>query len=403
MLPTNVKYGSIAMLRSAHMTPQQLYGLLSHVDSLDQHLSVQAALQSIRDALNNLVSSPAQPNYQTSLASALDAFTAASIKMADSISPFQFAAIQEMGGGEYFAPDIAQKIKDSVQQNAMTPSVARDFVSNLTTRRAEFLATVRSAHQSLEKLGIKAISLQPGAADVAFIIPREMFDNELRSFAKELTFISRLIQDITEARTGKPEPVALEQLSSSIPTVGLIAPLTALQFLGLVINNYLKAWERIEKIRQMREQLAEMRLKGKTALQELTDEIKETVEEVVEDSTITVMTEYKGNRGDLTNAIRSDMRRLFGQIERGLKVEFRTNPKGGDGEDQRILQQIASVGKDLKFPEVSKEPLLLNNGEVFEDAEGTRIIKEMKTTTTRKTTISKQPTDPARDVEKPEK
>jgi hypothetical protein len=287
---------------------------------------------------------------------------------------------------------MAENVTSSIQTNAMTPSVARDFVQDLATRRSAFLGIVRTARQSLEKLGISDSGLEPGTADVAFLIPREIFHNQLDSFATELTFISRLVQDFTEAQTGKAEPVTLEQLSSSIPTVTLLAALPALQMLGIVINKYLEAWERIEKIRLMRAQLAEMGLKGKTALQELTDEITTTVNQVVEESTELVMANYKGDRGELANAIRSDTRRLFGQIERGLTVEFRAEPKGSEGDNQKTLQQIASVGKQLKFPEVVSEPLLLKSGEVLEDTDegGARILKHSRKTTTEKSTTSRK-------------
>jgi hypothetical protein len=379
------------------MTSQRLYGTLDLLDSLDRNLGLQSSLEAIRDALNNLVNQPAQPSYQTNLANALSSFTAAVGKMAASIGPSQAAAIQEMGGAEFFDPAMAHKVTTSIQTNAMTPSVARDFVQDLAVRRSTFLATVRNARQSLEKLRVADSGLKPGEADVAFLIPWEIFDSELRLFAKELTFISRLVQDLTEAQTGKAEPVILEQLSSSIPTVALLAALPVLQMLGIVINKYLEAWERIEKIRQMRAQLAEMGLKGKTALQELTDEIATTVDDVVEESTELVMANYKGDRGDLENAVRSDMRRLFGQIERGLAVEFRAEPQGAEGEAQKALQQIADAGKQLKFPQVAKEPLLLKSGEVLEDAggQGAHVVKRTKRTATRRTTTSSK--EPSKD------
>jgi hypothetical protein len=166
------------------MTSERLYGLLKFLDSLDQQLNLQGLLQNVRDTLNQLVGSPAQPHLQNNLANALNSFTTATARMAEAISPSQLAAIQEMGGGEFFASDIASTINESIQTHAMTPSVARDFVVDLAARRAEFLTTIRNAYQSLQKLGVKEASLPPGAADIAFRIPREMFDNELRAFAK---------------------------------------------------------------------------------------------------------------------------------------------------------------------------------------------------------------------------
>ena len=372
------------------MTSQQLYAILKLVDTLDQKLGIQTSLEAIRESLTNLVGSPAQPNYQSTLATSLAAFTSAVANMAASISPSQSDAIQEMGGAETLRSGYSRK-GDYVHPNQCHDALRRPrFVQDMATRRAAFLATVRSARQALEKLKITDEGLKPGTADVAFHIPRDMFDNELGPFAKELAFISRLVQDFTEAQTGRPEPVILEQLSSSTPTIALIAALPALHVLGIVINKYLEAWERIEKIRIMRQQLSDMRLKkGQTALEELTEEITTTVNEVVEESTELVTKEYKGDRGDLANAVRSDTRRLFGQIERGLTVEFRAQPQGSNDENQQTLQQIAGLANQLKFPQITNEPLLLKAGEVLEDSDGGIHLKQERKAPDQKTSTSK--------------
>jgi len=376
------------------MTSQRLYGILKFVDSLDKKLGLQTKLEAVREALSNLVNQPANPTYQSNLATALAAFTTAAGTMAQSIAPSQHVAISEMGGDEFFDPAIIEKVNNAVQTNAMTPSVARDLVQDLATRRAAFLETVRTGREALEKLRISDSDIKPGGADVAFLIPREIFDNKLVSFAKELTFLSRLVQDFTEAQTGSAEPVTLEQLSSSIPTVTIMANLAALGMLATVIKKFLKTWQMIEEIREMRARLATMGLKG-TALQELTEQISTTVTEVVEESTELVIANYKGNRkNELANAVRMDTRRLFGQIERGLTVEFRAKPQpNAEGEDQKNLEEIANVAKELKFPVAAKEPLLLTAEEILGDpseADGVRVITQTKKTTTQKTTVSRK-------------
>jgi len=103
-------------------------------DTLDTKLTLQKSLETIVAALSNLVSSPAQPNYQSELASAIATFDTAAAKLAVSITPSQYAAIREIGGEELFDSTIADKVKNSIQTNAMTPSVAKDFVQDLATK-----------------------------------------------------------------------------------------------------------------------------------------------------------------------------------------------------------------------------------------------------------------------------
>jgi hypothetical protein len=371
------------------MTNETLYGILKFLEILDSKLNLQASLEAVRDALGSIVSQPAQPNFQTALANAISAFVKAADKLKE-ITPSQAAAIKEMGGAEFFDPLIADKVTNVIQTNAMTPSVARDFVQNLASRRAAFLATVQGAKENLEKLGVRDTGLKPGSADLAFLIPRDLFQNQLAEFAKELNFISRLLQDFGEAITGHAQPVELEQLSSSVPTVALLAPVTVISAIAVVINKFLDAWEKIEKIRKIRTELSEIGMKG-TAIEELTEQITTTVEEVVEESTEFVLKDYQqdGDRkNELANAVRQDARRLFGQIERGLTVEIHIEPAPkADAEKQKALDAVAELSNKMQFPQLGNDPILLESGEILEGD-----IKHKKTTTHRTTTTSKKET-----------
>jgi hypothetical protein len=373
------------------MTAEKLYEILTFLETLDKNLRLQKTLEAVRSALTSLANQPAQPQHQSALAAALAELDTAAAKLGESITPSQYAMIGAMGGERFFDPDIADTVTEAVRMNAMTPSVAKDFVEELATQRAEFLSTIKNARQSLGELGITASTLAPGSADLAFLIPRDMFDNKLVQFAKELNFISRLLQDFSEALTGEAEHVKLEQLSSSAPTVALLASVPVIGALAVVINKFLEAWEKIEKIRKIRAELTEIGMRGK-AVEELTEQITTTVEQVVEESTKVVFSKYQGptdRRNELTNAVRQDVKRLFGQIERGLTVEFRAQPeKDEDPEEQKSLTNISDLARKMQFPQIAPEPMLLTSGEILEGEIHT--VKQSKKTTTQKTTVSKK-------------
>jgi hypothetical protein len=375
------------------MTAQKLYGTLKFIDELDTKLRLQTFLEAIRDSLSNLASAPTQPQHQNALADAISQFTTAAAKLGASITPSQAGVIAELGGAEFFDPSIAEKVKASISANPMTPSVVRDFVQDIATRRAAFLANVKSTLQGLQKLNVSEPVLQPGSSDLAFLIPRDLFQNQLGEFAKELTFISRLIQDVSEGVTGNIAPVALEELSSSVPTIALAAGLTVIATLATIVNKFLETWERIEKIRRVRTELIEVGLKG-TAVEELDEQITTEVNTVVETSTQLILVNYTGDGGrkhELATALTQNTRRLFGQIERGLTIEFRAEPKPNAAEEDRnALDTIADLGQTMQFPSISNEPVLLESGEILEG--DIRAVKHVKKTTTQKTTVTKKET-----------
>jgi hypothetical protein len=378
------------------MTIEKFYETLNFIVKLDANLRLQPNLATITDTLSSLVNSPAQPSFQSALASTLATFTEAAGKLREAISPSQSSSIAEVGGKEFFEPTIAEKIQTSIAANAMTPSVARDFVQDIAARRAKFLTTIKQTLAGLEELGVSSKELGPGDADLAFVIPRDLFDNELGSFAKELSFINHLIQDFSEAVTGEAEPAVLEGLSSSDPTIALVASLPVIAVIAGIVNKFLEAWEKIEKIRKIRAELTDIGMKGK-ALDELTENITTTVNEVVEESTRVTLEKYKGDlgrRNELESALRRDTRRLFGQIERGLTIQFRAEPSAkADEPDRKALETIERISRTLQFPQIENEPMLLTNGEILEGE--LEVIKVSKKTTIRKTTTKK---DTRRDI-----
>jgi hypothetical protein len=380
------------------MTAQKLYGTLKFLDAIDTKFGLQTSLEAVRDSLTALASAPAQPAQQTALAAAKATFEAAAEKLKDLITPSQAGSIAELGGSEFFDPGLADKVRIAIESNAMTPSVARDFVQDIAVRRATFLETVRATIQGLGKLSVTPPALPAGAADIAFLIPRDLFENNVGDFAKELIFIDRLIRHITEGLTGESEPVELGSLSSSIPTITLGASLAAIVTLATIVNKFLEAWERIQKFRKLRDELIEVGMKG-TAVNELSEQVTTVIEEIVEESTQVVFAAYTGTdegiKNERQNGVRADVRRLFGQIERGLTIEFRAEPKGAEENNKVALNTITDIGRHMKFPAPSKEPLLLSSGEVLEG--DIQAVRHTKTTTTKKTTTSKKETKPVKE------
>ena len=85
------------------MTVEKFFETLLQIDEFENELNLQTSLEAIREALNNLVSAPAQPQHQSALASAISAFDTATRGLADALTPNQIAAISEVGGHEYSA------------------------------------------------------------------------------------------------------------------------------------------------------------------------------------------------------------------------------------------------------------------------------------------------------------
>jgi hypothetical protein len=100
-------------------------------------------------------------------------------------------------------------------------------------------------HQGIRKLGIEGEKLPAGSAEMAFIVPRGIFSNELGAFAKELGFINRLVLHVSEAIDQEAKPVELGQISSSHPTITFAATIGAMTLIGEAVNDFLDAWKKV--------------------------------------------------------------------------------------------------------------------------------------------------------------
>jgi len=372
------------------MTTERFYETLSYIVELDKTLRLQAGIEAVSNNLTSLVQSPNQPPVQQQLATSLQALDTATASLREHLKPADIEAIQDVGGAEFFDPSLSDEIQASISANAMTPSVAGNFVQELANKRSKFLATVRQTIAGLDSLGIVGRVTEGGSADIAFVIPREIFDNKIKSLAKELIYINRLIAHISEATTGKVEEATLETLSSSTPTIGVRASIHVLSELATAVNGFLTAWKKVQEFRETRDKLTVLGLSGQ-ALKEVDERITTVVEEVVETTTTTTIAHYKGapeRKHELENAIRQDTRRLFGQIERGLVVQFKAEPSEDekDAATNKALANINSIGRSLVFPAISAAPLLLSAGNVIDDIEIVSSTTTTKKTTTKKTT-----------------
>jgi hypothetical protein len=79
-------------------------------------------------------------------------------------------------------------------------------------------------------------------------------------------------------------------------------------------------------------------------------------------------------------------------------VEFHANPKpeGADGDQQKMLDRVIQISRQLKFPEPTREPMLLESGELLGDEEPSGDVLAKRTTTrktTRKQTTEEVPVD----------
>jgi DNA primase len=377
------------------MTSEKLLQTIKFLVDIDQRLSLQAILDRISSNLSSLASSPAQTTYQENLATQLEALDGATASLALELTPARVSAIEKIGAADFFNPHIAKKVREAVSQNAMTPSVARDVVESLATRRTAYVTTLEATLSGLMELGVKETTPPAGAADLSFIVPRDLFDNDLGQLAAELRYINRLLRHYGELVTGGTYTVRLEELSSSDPTISVLSTLELAEHIASTVSKLIELWKTVSEYLDARNMLTRLGLEG-VALEQITDTATKKIETVIEETveeTITT-TKYKGPRkNELRNALLIDTRFLYGQIERGLLVEVRAQaPTSPTDDDTKSINHISELNKTMVFPSRNPHPLFLPSGIpedlLADDAEIEQTVVEKKRKTKTTTTES---------------
>ena len=209
--------------------------------------------------------------------------------------------------------------------------------------------------------------LEEGSAEIGFLIPRELFQDEFGQFIKQLAVINRIIREFSETATGSSQEIKVRQISSSDPLVFLgLDPIT-IGMIGATITWALDVWKRVSEIRGLRERASKIPTFKELDLKFFDEKIKATVEAEIE----TKAKELQGLAKD-KDARTSEERRthitwvlktLLALVERGLKVEIRSLPPPPPEDDPEAglppaFKELNETIPQLVFPEVEGSPVL---------------------------------------------
>lgn len=199
------------------MNTERLVQLLEQVLDAEAKHSIQAKLQAVNQALSQLASQPANQDFQKALVSAVEALDAATREAEAAFSPAVLERLEELGAAEFFADALVGNVRQSVGENAMTPAVAQQAVADLLGRRDQYLKNARTTVEGLTTLGFAAQEMNEGDAEIGFLLPRPLFDNQLGPLIDELRAVKRIIRAFSELATGSAEPIEVREISSSDP------------------------------------------------------------------------------------------------------------------------------------------------------------------------------------------
>jgi hypothetical protein len=354
------------------MNTEQLLGLVRRLVQDDQRLALQQKLTEAAQSFANLASNPQAQQHQTEVSDKLKQLEQALSKLETSYSPAFRIRLEIIGALPYFSTAMTARLRQSMNDNPMSPAVVNQEAQKLVAERQNYLNNLTNLRGSLDALGFELDELQPGQAEVGFQIPRAIFDNDLDGFARELHELRLIIRAFSEAAGNTGESIELRQISTTDPLVFVMLGYGTVKLLGQGASWCLDQWKKLEEIRNIRATTAN--LKGVPDAKSLAERfdtlIQETLEANVRKEAERLASE-SGSPGprqnELANHLGMALQGMLARIERGMTVEIRFLPpaKATEGEADTAadgpaadFEELKKLQQQLVFPAPADEPLL---------------------------------------------
>lgn len=349
------------------MNTEQLVALVRELLEDEENFQIQAKLEAVADALVNLVSNPQDSEHQTAVASALEQLQEASDL---EYIPATIERMDEVGARPYFTPAMVARLRQSVEENPMTPAVVQAEATSLVQERANFLGNLSNLQDGLCALGFEEDELRAGEAEIGFQLPRALFRNELEGFAKELHELRLIIRAFSEAAGNTGERIELRQISTTDPLIYVLLGYLTISKIGAAVKWCLDQWKTLEEIRNLRDNTAKLDAipAVKSMVQGFDEIIAHTVESRIREEAHRLAVESKADssrKNELTNHLVKAIEGLLARIERGMKVDIRFLPPpdaDGNAENKKQAAQyerLEQIRDELVFPELGENAPIL--------------------------------------------
>jgi hypothetical protein len=311
------------------------------------------------------------PSHQQQMAETKKQLDGALVKSpSNNFSPAWRQALEELELSNYVGIGLAAQIDDILNANQMTPAIAQQEVQKVyqqfeTKRNA--LEQVVSGF-SIIKIGKE--QLNPGECEIGILIPRNVINNELDHFQKELHDISFILDAFHRTVIGQKSSVKLRTISSSDFSVFMDSLPKVAACMAAVVAFLINSYKSLLEIRKLHGELKKQGV-PEEGLQGIDTHANSIMKKAVDDAHAMVIERYsidldQTQKNELSNHLRISISKLANRIDKGFNIEIRSEPLKQDkkpeeqtgSNDQEHLLKIRELAKTLEFLRLEGHSLL---------------------------------------------
>ncbi|MEO5799998.1 MAG: hypothetical protein ABIZ70_13325 [Gemmatimonadales bacterium] len=351
------------------MNAERLHALVLGIQADLQKTGAVAALQQLRDNLQNQVNSPQEASYQQQITTVLGKLeTALPSAPSNQFPPTWRELLGEIGAIDLLGQPLLDNLVGIFQRNQITPSAALEEVKPLFARLEQLQTAVTSILSGFQSLKVPSEELAPGEVELGILIPRDAVGNKLLEFGQELTRLNSTLAVFSElSGSGRPG-FELRTISSSGLSVFLDVAPSVGACLAIAIERTVALYKQLLEIRKLRTELEGQGVPvsvlapiDKHANMHMANGLDPVVEELISRY-------WRGDNEPRINELRTELRHalnaIANRIDAGYNLEVRTNPpevaddEATDEARNSDYGAIAEAASNMRFLRTEGRPIL---------------------------------------------
>ncbi len=350
------------------MNTNKLRELVERIIEVEAKTSTQVHLRQLASALSNLSGSPQNSDYQNQLSDAIKKFVESIDKFHAEFSPTDYDRILDLSNVA-FSNTLVEEIITTIRENVMSPAVADSFVQKLHGQRNEVFTRLRELQNTLDYFHFGYVEPATGSSELGFQIPRDLFNNDLPGFIKELRDLDLIIKFFSEVELGRYEPAEVGSISTTDPLIFLSMAEPVAKKIALAVSWAVATWLGVEKIRKLRAETAQLKSFTEEEVESIFGaKIKQEIKAAVDAKVAEIIASSKAlpaKHPELEVHLTKALEALLAKIERGMTVELRIGPAPDEGDTEGDIedghsgrQELFDIQSSLVFPKASENPIL---------------------------------------------
>lgn len=256
-------------------------------------------------------------------------------------------SLEELGLFSLIGDQLQQRIDQVIENNQLTPVVARDEIKSFTNDLAQYREQFTKIREAFDYLKLGESKPDPGEGVLSVLMPRDHYESELARFAEEIQNLSEMAGWLSELATGITDIPKVKELSTTDPWI-LVAMALPTVYLFLQI---------VEKLQNIRINTYNMqRLKaqakeygaGPSIEGAIQSEVNKIVKDKLEEVHKWLFSTYKKVPKGRINELRPPMKKKLEWLARCLDHDYQIDgDAGGLSEEIDVSEEEKQLYTDL--------------------------------------------------------